>query len=231
MYKQLNLILFFIILAFCLNAEIGGATDDISQTTSTTYTPPATDSSSGIFGTGPVQGSTESNTYTAPDNPFVALLGIQPSTPTPTASTPQDFVANTAADLSTVSAGTASMFTITPVLTGVYGNVKVYAAYKDGDVWYVADATGNFKPYDGKEVTFFAQTNANGYLASSDIANDPFAKLRDTSVAGKVYLYGVTPADAGTSSGIDLDGLAKNFQGTIFQFTTPSTAGVFGADK
>jgi len=94
--------------------------------------------------------------------------------------------------------------------------VKVYAAYIDSDgKVYVANSNAVFQHYQGGDIPCFTaniRSDAVMWPADSDSIN-PFAKLKGAVIPGRSYIFGVTPANVGSSP----EDFMKHFRGTWFQ--------------
>jgi len=94
--------------------------------------------------------------------------------------------------------------------------VKVYAAYIDSDgKVYVANSNAVFQLYQGGDIPCFTaniRSDAVMWPADSDGIN-PFASLKGVVVPGRSYIFGVTPANVGSSA----EDFMKYFLGTWFQ--------------
>lgn len=94
--------------------------------------------------------------------------------------------------------------------------VKVYAAYIDSDgKVYVANSNAVFQLYQGGDIPCFTATirsDAVMWPADSDGIN-PFSSLKGAVIPGRSYIFGVTPANVGSSA----EDFMKHFRGTCFQ--------------
>jgi len=94
--------------------------------------------------------------------------------------------------------------------------VKVYAAYIDSDgKVYVANSNAVFQLYQGGDIPCFTaniRSDAVMWPADSDGIN-PFASLKGAVIPGRSYIFGVTPANVGSSA----EDFMKHFRGTWFQ--------------
>jgi len=94
--------------------------------------------------------------------------------------------------------------------------VKVYAVYIDanGQI-YAADSNSVFQHYVGGDIPCFTATirsDAVMWPADSDGIN-PFSSLKGAVIPGRSYIFGVTPANVGSSA----EDFMKHFRGTCFQ--------------